>query len=181
MSRIIRAALAACAGAVAVAGSASTAHADPSTFRAAADAPPYVRLQVEYSKTCLTIVDGSIREGAYAVEGTCSTEAENQLFRLRPVGGAAFELMAKHSGRCLTDPPEDQSDVLQRWCDDRSGQRWKVMLVEVTKELYELRPVNRPDECLSMGGYRPGEEPKVYITTCYGLTSQRWRFLPATS
>ncbi|MFD7783569.1 RICIN domain-containing protein [Streptomyces nojiriensis] len=181
MSRIKRAALVACASAAALVCGASTAHAaDQSTARAALDAPSYVRLQSEYTKKCLTIVNGSLRENAYAVDGTCSAEADNQLFRMRPVGTAIFELMAKHSGRCLTRP-ENVSGVVQQWCSTGSEQRWKVTLVEVAKELYELRPVDRPGECLSVGGQAPGEEPTAYIVDCYNLPSQRWRLLPAAS
>ncbi|MFE1559049.1 RICIN domain-containing protein [Streptomyces sp. NPDC058734] len=179
MSRITRAALAVCASAVAVLGGASAAHADQSTSRAALDGPQYVRLQAEYSKNCLAIEKGSLRDVAQAVEAACSTETDNGVFQLRPLGDATFEIMAKHSGRCLST----DGNIDQHWCDGGSWQRWNVMLVEVTTELYELRPVDGPSACLTVGSRRvfPDDVPTAYLHFCVGSSQQRWRLLPAVS
>ncbi|WP_371648578.1 MULTISPECIES: RICIN domain-containing protein [unclassified Streptomyces] len=176
MSRTVRAALAVGASVAALVGSVTTAQADPSTSRASAGASSYVRLQVEHSGKCLTIQDGAIRNGAYAVQSTCDASADHQLFSLKPAGSGTFELRAKHSGRCLAS---SDIEVGQQWCFDDSSQRWRLMLVEVAKDLYELRPMSAPDRCLNIDFWKPEEDGTRAMTWECGHDLARWRFLPA--
>ncbi|MFI1176758.1 RICIN domain-containing protein [Streptomyces melanogenes] len=171
MSRTVRAALAVGASVAALVGSATTAQAAPSTA-----ASSYVRLQVEHSGKCLTIQDGAIRDGAYAVQSTCDADADHQLFSLTPAGSGTFELRAKHSGRCLSS---SDIEVGQQWCFDGASQRWRVMLVEVAKDLYELRPMSAPDKCLNIDFWKPEEDGMRAMTSECGHDLARWRFLPA--
>ncbi|PKV89887.1 ricin-type beta-trefoil lectin protein [Streptomyces sp. TLI_146] len=176
MFRTVRAALAVGASVAALIGSATTAQAAPSTSHASAGAPSYVRLQVERSGKCLTIQDGAIGNGAYAAQSTCDVGARHQLFSLKPAGSGTFELQAQHSGRCLAG---SDIEVGQQWCFDDSSQRWRVMLVEVAKDLYELRPMSAPDRCLNIDFWQPEEDgTRAMIWDC-GSDLARWRLLPA--
>ncbi|MBH1933071.1 ricin-type beta-trefoil lectin domain protein [Streptomyces sp. AV19] len=172
----MRAALAVGASIAALAGGATTAYADP------ADTSSYVRLRAEHSDKCLTIESARIGEGANAVQQSCADDLDNQLFGLKSVGSGTLSVRAKHSGRCLGAGQSTDWDVQQLWCaDDSSSQRWRVMLVEVGKGLYELRPVDALEYCLTIPGYSQDEGAKASIYSCNGASSQRWRMVPASS
>ncbi|WP_338931295.1 RICIN domain-containing protein [Streptomyces netropsis] len=176
MSRTIRAALAISAGVAALVGSATTAYADQSTARSAARGESsLVKLQVEHSGQCLTIANGSFRDGAKSVQSKCADGLDNQIFRLTPTGTAAFEVRAKHSGKCVIWSSE------QKWCDGESGDHWRVLMVEVAEELYELRPVAFPGYCLDITEASLEDGAKAQTFKCNGTSAQRWRIQPVTS
>ncbi|MEV5505634.1 RICIN domain-containing protein [Streptomyces orinoci] len=182
MSRTLRALLVTGVSVAALAVGTSTAQANAITSRAAAEAPNYVRLQVEQSGQCLTIKDGTMQEGPYGVQSKCADELDYQLFELRPNGAAAFEIAAKHSGRCLSTGPDFEWKVGQRWCFDSSEHRyWRVQLVEVSKDLYELRPMEALNYCLSISGGSLEDGAFAHVGNCAGVPNQRWRILPASS
>ncbi|MEU7134141.1 RICIN domain-containing protein [Streptomyces sp. NPDC046261] len=177
MSRIIRATLAIGASVAALAGSVTTAHADESTPQAAA-----VQLQAEHSGQCLTIANGSLRNGANAVQSKCVDGADNQLFEPASAGSATFELQAKHSGKCLE--VEDAAtkagtNAQQWWCLGKPQQRWKLVMVDVAKELYEIRPTHTPERCLDISGASAKDGANAQQWYCNGTTAQRWRLQPA--
>ncbi|MEU7166215.1 RICIN domain-containing protein [Streptomyces morookaense] len=182
MSRVIQAALAVGASIAALVGSATTAYADPST-----DAYTSVRLQAEHSGKCLTIENARIGSGAHAVQQPCADDLDNQIFKLRSRGPGTISVQAKHSGRCLAADKISQ-DVTQLWCSDGSEQRWRVMLVEVAKDLYELRPLDAPEYCLTIpyfiddnGASSQADGSRAGIYPCNGASNKRWRMLPAAS
>ncbi|MEU4209244.1 RICIN domain-containing protein [Streptomyces sp. NPDC026206] len=181
MSRIIRAALATAASVAALAGSVTTAHADETTPRAAA-APSFVQLQAQHSGQCLTIANGSLRNGADAVQSKCADDLDNQLFDLAPTGSATFELQAKHSGKCLEVDNADTkagTNTQQWWCVGKPQQRWKLVMVDVAKELYELRPMHAPERCLDISDASLKDGANAQQWYCNGTTAQRWRIQPA--
>ncbi|MGW7557390.1 RICIN domain-containing protein [Streptomyces rimosus] len=181
MSRPIRAALATAACLTALAGGATTAHAAPAT--SAASAPAAVKLQVAHSGKCLTIADGSFRNGANAEQSTCADGLDNQVFELAPAGDGTFEVRAKHSGKCLevrgagTKPGDN---VWQWWCGEGDHQRWRFRLVEVAKELFELRPEHAPNQCLDVYDSQTADGVNITQFNCHGGDNQRWRILPVT-
>ncbi|MFE0043822.1 RICIN domain-containing protein [Streptomyces albireticuli] len=167
MFRTIRAALAISAGVAVLVGSATTAH--------AANEPSVVRLQTETGGLCLTVNNGALRNGVRVGMTTCADGLDNQLFELAPIGSAMFEVRAKHSGKCLQD---DGTGVPWQWlCNEGSRERWRVILVEVSKELYQLRPMHRPTDCLSI--FYPIEGIGALITPCEGGDPySKWRIQP---
>ncbi|MEU5425501.1 RICIN domain-containing protein [Streptomyces olivoreticuli] len=176
MSRIVRAALAIGASAAVLVGSATTAYADQST-----DNPSFVRLRAEHSDKCLTIENARIGSGAHAVQQSCSDDLDNQLFDLRSSGEGKISVWAKHSGRCLGSGSNTDWDVEQLWCIDNSGQHWRVILVEVAKDLYELRPAYTPVDCLTIPNFSQADGTRARTLKCTGDSNQRWRIQPATS
>ncbi|MER5891094.1 RICIN domain-containing protein [Streptomyces sp. NPDC001941] len=174
MARNLRTALAAAAGLATVLGGATAAHAEPNTS--------YVRFQVEHSGKCLTIAGGSLADGVQAVQSTCASGLDNQLFALKPVGGGQFQVQAKHSGRCLTTGPNVSWEAKQQWCVAGSTtQKWRIQLVDVDKDLFELRPVDALEYCLTIPDNSTAEGAKPFVGKCSGLTPQRWRMTDATS
>ncbi|MEN2423463.1 RICIN domain-containing protein [Streptomyces rimosus] len=178
MSRSIRAALATAAGLAALVGGTATAHAAP-----AASAPALAKLQAAHSGKCLTIADGSFNNGANAVQSTCVDGLDNQVFELVPAGDGTFGVRAKHSGKCLevrgagTKPGDN---VWQWWCGEGDHQRWRFRLVEVAKELFELRPEHAPNQCLDVYDSQTADGANITQFTCHGGDNQRWRILPVT-
>lgn len=184
MSRSVRFALAACFAVAAVMGGPAAAQAaDQPGSRAAAPAAAAAgltaRIQVKYRDKCLTIANGSLRQGAHAVEGNCDDTADNQVFTAVPHDKGGWRLTAKHSGRCLAHVAKAKAEVVQNWCDDSAAQRWEMQFFDSSeKNLIRWHPLDAPDECLTLGGTGPGEEPAAYVMTCFdNVPSQEWRLL----
>ncbi|MEU1312273.1 RICIN domain-containing protein [Streptomyces cinnamoneus] len=181
MSRTIGAALAVGASVAMLVVSTTTAEAAQATSHATAEESSFVQLQVEHSGKCLAIANGSLQTGSYAVQSTCDESVDHQLFELRPASSGTFELRAKHSGSCLSSNSTNLF-VGQRWCFDDSTQRWKVRLVEVTKELYQLRSVEAPQYCLAIDFDKPQDDgTPAMLWDCHDAASQRWRIRPVAS
>ncbi|MFE9404816.1 RICIN domain-containing protein [Streptomyces sp. NPDC006530] len=176
MSRTIRAALIGCASLALLSIGAATAQASPNT--AAAQGGLVGQLQVKYRDKCLAVADGSLSNGAHVVEGECDSSADSQVFNLKP-DTSGWELVAEHSGRCLTFNPASAVEVTQQWCSGTSSQRWLMEFLDGAEtNLMTLRPQDAPAECLSMGGTPAGEEPLAYVVSCFNnLPSQQWRIM----
>ncbi|WP_116211389.1 RICIN domain-containing protein [Streptomyces olivoreticuli] len=168
-SRTLRSALAIGASAAVLICSAATAPAS------ASQSPSYVRLQVEYSGKCLTVEKGSMRSYAEVIQSTCEDGLDNQLFELIPSGSALFRIRAKHSGSCIYG-------TAQRWCvddgDDES--KWRVILVDVTKDLYELRFTTwfdrDADQCLTIDPNALNSDgAHTLVQRCIQHPMQHWR------
>lgn len=176
----IRAALIVCATLTGLACGTVTAQAAPQAPTAAGSGLTG-QLQVTYLSKCLTIADASMRAGAHVIEGTCDSTADNQVFTLRPGAKGGWELVAKHSGRCVTHVENATPKIVQRWCDGSTSQLWRTEYLDgAAKSLFRLRPEGAPTECLSMGGTPAGEEPVAYVVDCFDkMPSQQWRIIPA--
>lgn len=180
MSRSIRATLTAVASVAALAGGATTAHADQATPRAAAS----VKLQLAHSGKCLTIDKGSHANGANAVQQTCADGLDNQVFELTPTGSATFQLRARHSGKCLEVENSGQqsgANVQQWWCFANPQMLWEINMVDMAKDLYELRPTHVSGRCLEIDHAKTTDGANAQQYTCNGTNAQQWRLLPVTA
>ncbi|MFH8576158.1 RICIN domain-containing protein [Streptomyces zaomyceticus] len=185
MSRTVRLVLTTCLAAAALTGGSAAAQADqpasrasaPMARQAASSAGLTAQIQVKYRDKCLTIANGSLRQGAHAVEGNCDDAADNQVFTAVPHDKGGWQLVAKHSGRCVAHMASAQAEVVQNWCDDSAAQRWEMQFFDGSeKNLIRWHPLDAPEECLTLGGTAPGEEPAAYVMTCFeNVPSQEWR------
>ncbi|MFI9116090.1 RICIN domain-containing protein [Streptomyces venezuelae] len=184
MSRTVRFALTACFAVAALTSGSAAAQAGQPTSPAAQAAAPAAgtsaltaRIQVKYRDKCLTIANGSLRQGAHAIEGTCDDTADHQVFTPVPHDKGGWQLVAKHSGRCVTHVASAKAEVVQNWCDDSAAQRWEMQFFDGSeKNLIRWHPMDAPEECLTLGGTQPGEEPAAYVMTCFNnVPSQEWR------
>ncbi|WP_167538326.1 RICIN domain-containing protein [Streptomyces albofaciens] len=180
MSRSIRAALAVAGSIAALAGGVTTAHADQATPRAAA-ASTSVQLQLALTGKCLTINKGSFANGANAVQQTCADDLDNQVFELVPTGEGAFEVRARHSGKCLeveNSGKQAGANVQQWWCTGNPQMQWELNMVDMAKELYELRPTHVADRCLDIDHAKTDNGANAQSWYCNGTDAQLWRLLP---
>ncbi|MEV6550946.1 RICIN domain-containing protein [Streptomyces sp. NPDC051597] len=182
MSRIIRAALAATAGLAALAGTATAVHADDTTTNNAAPEVATVQLQAAHSGKCLTIDKASLRNGANAVQSTCADGADNQLFEMAPVGDGTLELRPAHSGKCLeveNSGTAGGSNIQQWWCSGGANMRWRPFLVDVAKDLYELRPAHATAaRCLDIKSGAATDGANAQLWYCNGSAAQQWQIKP---
>ncbi|MGW6970360.1 RICIN domain-containing protein [Streptomyces sp. NPDC054952] len=195
MSRIVRSVLAVGASLAALAGGVTAAVADeqPAALAAVpavaaeATAPSAVQLKVEHSGQCLTIPTVSMRNGAKAIQSACADGADNQRFDLVPTGAGTFELRAVHSGKCLEAENSGTSAgtlVQQWWCVEAPQQRWSLAMVDIAKELYELRPAHTPpnvNRCLDIAASGKEDGASAQLSACNGKASQKWRLQPITA
>ncbi|MGA5423794.1 RICIN domain-containing protein [Streptomyces lavendulocolor] len=194
MSRIVRSVLAIGTGVAALAGglTVAVAAADeppaPAVAKAAAVAPPSaVRLRADLGDFCLTIARSSLRNGTDATASACTGDAENQRFDLVPTGAGAFELKAGHSGKCLevqAAGTKAGSIVQQWWCGQGQHQRWSLTMVDIAKELYELRPTHTAttsNRCLDIAPVSKDAAASAQLWPCNGSGAQKWRIEPVTA
>ncbi|MEU9417892.1 RICIN domain-containing protein [Streptomyces sp. NPDC051000] len=209
MSRIVRSVLAVGASLAALAGGVTIAVADeqPTTITAdtadttitavtavtvagvaaEAPAPSAVQLKVEHSGQCLTIPKAGLRNGVNAVQSACADGAENQRFDLVPTGAGTFELRAGHSGKCLDVEGASTSAgtlVQQWWCVGAPQQRWRLVTVDIAKDLYELRPAHTPanlNRCLDIASTGNEDGASARLWACNGKAAQKWRLQPVTA
>ncbi|MET9427098.1 MULTISPECIES: RICIN domain-containing protein [unclassified Streptomyces] len=163
--------------ALAVGAGLLTLLATAATAPASAAEGTQLQLQVKYRGKCLTIANGSLRNGAHAIEGDCDSAVLHQVFRMRADDKPGWELAAAHSGRCLAYRPSQSAAVVQEWCNGSTAQRWSYEFLEGgEKNRLQLRPVDAPKECVTLGGTSPGEEPAAYVVECFdNMPSQEWR------
>ncbi|MGW2563610.1 RICIN domain-containing protein [Streptomyces sp. NPDC001514] len=192
MSRIVRSVLAVAASVAALAGGVTVAVADetptPSTPSAvAAVAPSTVRLKAEHSGQCLTIAKASLRNGTDTVQSACADNAENQRFDMVSTGAGTFELRAKHSGKCVEVEASGTtagSAVQQYWCGQGKHQNWRLVMVDIAKDLYELRPAHVPQNttrCLDITSASKEDGAIARLWACNGSAAQKWRIEPVTA
>ncbi|KOU40717.1 hypothetical protein ADK55_31270 [Streptomyces sp. WM4235] len=186
MSRIVRSVLAAGASLAALAGGVTAAVADEQPA-ALATAPLAVQLKVEHSGQCLTIPKAGMRNGVNAVQSACADGADSQRFDLVSTGAGTFELRAGHSGKCLDVEGAGTSSgtlVQQWWCVEAPQQRWSLAMVDIAKELYELRPAHTPpnvNRCLDIASSGKEDGASAQLSACNGKASQKWRLQPITA
>ncbi|QGV77285.1 RICIN domain-containing protein [Streptomyces ficellus] len=214
MSRIVRSALAVAAGVAALAGGVTVAVADEarpqptpnatvatSTTVAAAGvdaadaraaavaaAPlPAVQLRAAHSDKCLTTPNASLRNGVNTVQSTCLPDAENQRVDMVPTGAGTFELRFGHSGKCLDVEAAGTATgtvVQQWWCVGKPNQQWRLVMVDIANELYELRPAHTPtgtNRCLDIESGSKTDGAVARLWACNGTAAQQWRIQPVTA
>lgn len=190
MSRIVRSVLTAGAVAAAVAASMTFAVAGEPAQRAepvAAVAPAAVQLKAEHTGQCLTVPSGSLRNGVNAVQSACAEGAENQQFDLAPTGAGTLEVRFKHTGKCLDvegSGIKTGTVVQQWWCVGQQQQRWRLIMVDVANELYELRPahlIGKPGRCLEIKSGAKDDGAAAHLYACNGSNAQKWRIQPVSA
>ncbi|MER7765030.1 RICIN domain-containing protein [Streptomyces sp. NPDC097619] len=190
MSRIIRSVLAAGAGAAAIAATVTFALPGERGERAetvAAAAPAAVQLTAEHSGQCLTLPSGSLRNGVNAVQATCDPAAPNQRFDLVPTGAGTLDVRFTHAGKCLDVEGSGittGTPVQQWWCVQQPQQRWRMVLVDVVNELYELRPshvAGKAGRCLEVKSGSKETNAVVQLHPCNGTAAQKWRVKPVSA
>ncbi|MFF4606843.1 RICIN domain-containing protein [Streptomyces sp. NPDC001339] len=183
MARIIRAALAATAGFAALAGGATTAHAEGAAAQSAAPrVETVVQLQNEHSGKCLDIghpdADGSLTARQYACDGS-----DAQKWRVIPTANSSFELRSKAGGKCLEVRKSNTAKGAEVWqwaCNSGKHQRWQFQLIDSTKKLFQLSPTHTEDRCVGIGNSSVEDGGRAIQWTCNQTTPGQWRILPAT-
>ncbi|MEU2109919.1 RICIN domain-containing protein [Streptomyces sp. NPDC019507] len=207
MSRIVRSALAVAAGAAALAGTVTVAVADEArpepapaptavatsavdaadARAAAASAPSAVQLRAVHSDKCLTTPNASLRNGVNSVQSSCVADAENQRIDLVPTGAGTFELRFGHSGKCLDaegSGTKSGTAVQQWWCVGAQNQRWRMVMVDIAKKAYELRPAHAPltsNLCVDIESASKTDGAVARLWACNGTPAQQWRIHPVTA
>ncbi|MEW2577664.1 RICIN domain-containing protein [Streptomyces syringium] len=145
----------------------------------------YATLQAEHSGKCLTMRD-TMQDGPFATQSTCIKGDDRQRFRFEYARSAEQMLMLKHSGKCLSSGPDFDWNAGQRYCYDdvdvkgqkhKFGNRvwWRMPRVSVTREVYELRPVEELQYCLTVKEGSLEDGAPVYVGRCSETDRQRWK------
>ncbi|OKJ94718.1 hypothetical protein AMK26_32640 [Streptomyces sp. CB03234] len=163
---------------------------DAGDARAAATAasrPSAVQLRAVHSDKCLTTPNASLRNGVNSVQSTCVADAENQRVDMVPTGAGTFELRFAHSGKCLDVEAAGTTTgtvVQQWWCVGKPNQRWRLVMVDITNERYELRPAHTPagtNRCLDIESSSKADGAIARLWACNGTAAQQWRIHPVTA
>ncbi len=123
-------------------------------------------------------VDGaSMDDGAKVTQATY-TGAANQQWELSYLGGAVYEIKAKHSGKVLKvigDSGADHIKLEQNADTDSVGTRWKVQPVG-DKGYNRIAPMTNLKSALSTYGKTEGAGAYIFYSS--GDPGQRWKFEP---
>ncbi|KAB8182045.1 arabinogalactan endo-1,4-beta-galactosidase [Microbispora catharanthi] len=96
----------------------------------------YFKLVARHSGKCLDVQDASRFHGANVLQATCWSPGYNQQWKMRTMPGpkwrgtgTPFELIARHSGKCLDVQDASRAhgaNVLQANCRGSSNQIWRL-------------------------------------------------------
>ncbi len=179
MSRIARAALATVSCVAALAGGATTAHAEGASYLSAVPiGEPVVQLQAAHSGKCLEIEHGGTGNGMPAQQRTCDGTDPAQQWQTVAVVGSSFEVVSVPSGKCLEveNSSTKAGARVQQWtCVAGKQQRWQLVLVDQPKGLFQLRPTHTENRCLDIAGAQTGDGVPAQQWYCNQTDAQLWR------
>jgi thermitase len=82
-----------------------------------------------YSKRVLDVENSSTENGAFIRQRSFKEELDRQRWSLRPAGGS-YEIVAKHSNKCLGTTGKKSGHRLNQWdCTGSPSQQWKLKLI----------------------------------------------------
>ncbi|GAA2710234.1 MULTISPECIES: RICIN domain-containing protein [Streptomyces] len=159
-----------CGPALAVA-TATAAVASPGSTSSAAVGGTKIRS--EYRMLFADVEQASFQDGARVIQYPADDSLPNQRFDFMGHADGTYEIVARHSGKCLDVYDASQADgagVIQWPCNGDGNQRWR--LEGVGGGAYQLR-VMHSGKCLeaSWSG-TPGEQLRQY--PCNGAVNQHW-------
>ncbi|TWP50676.1 hypothetical protein FKR81_18875 [Lentzea tibetensis] len=91
---------------------------------------------------------------------------------------ASFQLIARHSGKCLSPAVGATGDgvaVIQVSCDGTANQRWYTN--PVAPGVYEVRNAVS-NRCLDLYGWVNADAVATIMWSCHGGTNQQWQITP---
>ena len=135
----------------------------------------YYAISAKHSFNCLSIVDGSTRNGANVVQKPYWGYTTDQKWELRPVGDGYFAIVCKRSNQCLSicdGSTSNGASVVQKPYWGRTDQKWK--LESAGGDYYKICN-NRSYKCLDVAGASTHNEANVDQYEYNGGDNQRWR------
>jgi hypothetical protein len=141
------------------------------------------QLVVKHSSKCLDVSGVSMANGASMQQWECLNPAKspapnNQIFDLVAQGGSYYQLVARHSGKCVDVPSASTEDgiTLQQWAclePAKDHQLWKLAPVSGSPGYFEIK-AKHSSKCADVyfAGTSNGTAVKQY--TCGGQSNQRW-------
>ncbi|MEU9831143.1 RICIN domain-containing protein [Streptosporangium sp. NPDC048047] len=111
--------------------------------------------------------------GTVAIQSTCSTTAVNQRFTFRPTTNGFFQVVARHSGKCLDVQKQSLAlrALVQQW-DCRTGAANQEVRLERKSNGYHLLIFRHSGQCLTLNTSGQMQQFDCKTPT---LADQQWK------
>ncbi|MDQ1923982.1 RICIN domain-containing protein [Massilia pseudoviolaceinigra] len=116
---------------------------------------------------CLDVGGGSRVDGATVNQWQCNTTLNNQRWRITPTTTGTVEIVARHSGLCLSAPAAG-GQLEQRACTRQAEQAWGLV-----KQTFTVKNV-ASNLCLEVGGSSGVDGAKVNQYACGPFNNKEW-------
>ncbi|MCB1759812.1 MAG: RICIN domain-containing protein [Gammaproteobacteria bacterium] len=136
----------------------------------------YKRIYVSHSGKCLDVSGVSQNDGANVHQWDCHS-GDNQQWELIPHSSGAYQLRAKHSGKCLDGYwANSQGDNLKQWSCASSGTSW------ISDQLFNLdknsdgsyRITHSSGKCVDVYNSSQDNGGKIGLWSSHSGSNQRW-------
>ena len=116
-----------------------------------------------------------------------ATRGAHQQFRLVPQGDGQYQLIARHSGKCIEVPASsaDGVQLQQRTCDGTTGQSFRLAAVSGKGGVVGIEPgvvyalVNKAGgKCVEIGAAGVANGTPIQQSTCRSDATQHWQLSP---
>lgn len=94
--------------------------------------------------------------------------------------GASAKCLTVYGARTVSNTP-----VVQHTCTDGNNEVWNQVPTGINdswgRDYYTLRPLNAPNQCLTVFGASTANGTKLITYTCNGGSNQMWTWSPSSS
>ena len=128
----------------------------------------------EQSDKCMDVQAGGLANGADVRSRPCDGAA-SQRWGFNPLGGDAYQVVAKHSGKCLQVEGASESNgakVTQWDCSGGESQSWTVTPASAGVRLV----ADHSGKCLELGASPTDDGATIQQSTCSSAADQIWSF-----
>jgi hypothetical protein len=133
-------------------------------------------LKLPFSGKCIDIAEGSIRNGAKAIQFDCRNQSNQRWFLRQTENQHEYEIVNQHNGKCLeiSEGSTAEKASAQQWdCNHKNHQRYR--LIENGSSggytVYIFRVVHS-SQCLDVSGGSIGNGVQIVQFNCTGGTNQ---------
>lgn len=147
----------------------------------------YVRLTAKHSGKCTGISEGRTDDGAPLIQWDCLDRSppsyastydltgREQHFMFLPLTGGAFQIQARHSGKCLTASGHP-GNVVQMPCNAASSDQ-RFTTTPLDDGHYQISTTNSSGYALDVSGASTGNGANIVAYPANGANNQRFRSL----
>ena len=143
--------------------------ADNQLWRFTHDEGDYYQIIAKHSGKCLDVTGISLTNGTNVWQWDCLKAQQNQWWNLvyisNDTGYDYYQIIAKHSGKCLdaySNPPSNGANVYQWGCHGHPNQLWRLVPVG---DYYQI--INKYNaRCLAVEKSSPSNEAKIILWDC---------------
>jgi len=145
-----------------------------------------IQIKIAHSNKCLNVYNNSMANDAAIIQYTCSAAFVNDKFRVRPMAGGTYQIIANSSSKCLNvykGAVVDNTVVNQYTCSDTAANNLWSFVPVVGKPTFRIVS-KQSGKCLNVSKGVVDNSAPLIIYTCTAATTptnDQFYFPPAAS